>query len=135
MKKKKKKKKKKQNRKKQKTKKGGWTRKYVGPPISTINKTMTHQDLHNTFNLTALREYCRENGLISSGKKTILIKRILKFLQTGEKEYPTKVGKKKKSESEPTEGENEKNAMETDDAQNNTNDTEKDTEKKWRLKI
>jgi len=62
--------------------------KYVPPPISTIKKGMTKEHLHNTFNATDLKEFCKQNNMTSSGKKPLLIKRILKFLETGEIEAP-----------------------------------------------
>ncbi|KAL6045814.1 DNA replication factor [Balamuthia mandrillaris] len=71
---------------------------------------MTKQDLHNTYNASQLKEYCKENDMISSGKKPVLIKRILKFLETGEKEQPKgkrtttagESGKKRKKDSAAT---------------------------------
>lgn len=69
---------------------GGGTKreKYVPPPISTIRKGMTKEHLHNTFNATDLKEFCKQNNMTSTGKKPLLIKRIIKFLETGEVEAP-----------------------------------------------
>jgi len=67
---------------------GGKRAKYVAPPISTIQKGKTKQELHSLFNAKDLQEYCRQHDMLASGKKPLLIKRILKYLDTGEKEIP-----------------------------------------------
>jgi len=59
--------------------------KYVCPPLSNIKKGITRDDLQNKYNVTDLQQWCKENGLASSGKKPQLIKHILEYLQTGEK--------------------------------------------------
>jgi len=86
---------------------------------------MTHQELHNTFNATDLQEYCKENGLLATGKKVLVIKRILKFLQTGEKELPKNSGRGKRAQPEPvTEDESNK-----EDVQANSESTSMETDK------
>lgn len=52
---------------------------------SNIKKGITKQDLHDLYNFTDLQDFCRENGLEYSGKKALLIRRIIAFVETGEK--------------------------------------------------
>jgi len=59
------------------------------PPISTIKKGASKDELHNKFNLTDLQEYCKRNAIKSLGTKPLLIKRIVHYLDTGEKKLPS----------------------------------------------
>ncbi len=49
-------------------KKSGTRAKYVAPPLSTIKKGITRQELQNLFNLSDLQAYCKQNGLPAAGK-------------------------------------------------------------------
>jgi len=65
--------------------------KWVAPPTSTIgDKFKTYQDLYDNFNLPDLAVYCKEHGIKATGKKKEVIKRILHFVATGEKEEQKK---------------------------------------------
>jgi len=77
--------------------------KFVAPPLDTIRKGKfdTYVDLYDNFNLPDLQDYCKKEGLKVSGKKPVLIKRILNYLVTGKKEEPGTVGKKRKAEESP----------------------------------
>jgi len=46
--------------------------------------------LHDLYNLSDLQEYCRAQGLDPSGKKSVLIRRIDVFLETGDKQKKLK---------------------------------------------
>jgi len=60
------------------------------PPISIIVPGMTSIQLHDTFNLTDLVQYCKEKGIGCYGKKSQIIKRIVKYLETGQVEEKKK---------------------------------------------
>lgn len=62
---------------------------------SNIKKGITADDLQNLYNLTDLQEFCRQNEIVHTGKKPQLIKRIITFLETGQK--TPKKGKGKRS--------------------------------------
>jgi len=66
------------------------------PSISTIVKGMTYTQMFDTFNLTDLVQYCKEKNMKSTGKKPVVIKRILQYLESGTLEAPTPLGKKKR---------------------------------------
>jgi len=70
--------------------------KYIAPPLGNIKKGITKEDLHNLYNVTDLQEFCKKEGLDHNGKKSLVIKRILNYLETGEKpaKKPGKKGKK-----------------------------------------
>lgn len=51
--------------------------KYQAPPLSNIKKGVTGQDLHNLYNVTDLQDWCRQNKVDHTGKKSAVIKRIL----------------------------------------------------------
>jgi len=72
--------------------------KYKCPPLSNIKKGISKEDLHSLYNQTDLQQYCKKNGLAHAGKKAAIIKRIILFLETGQKiaHSPHKKGKKKK---------------------------------------
>jgi len=71
--------------------------KYQCPPLTNIKKGITREELHNLYNQTDLQEYCKEQEMLHTGKKSVIIKRILNFLETGNKETASaKKGKKKK---------------------------------------
>jgi len=58
--------------------------KYVCPPLENIKKGISSTDLRDLYNVTDLQEWCRQQGIASSGlKKSILIKTILQYLDTG----------------------------------------------------
>jgi hypothetical protein len=69
--------------------------KHVCPPLENIKKGITKEDLYNLYNLTDLQAWCREQDLPASGKKVLLIKIILEYLEKGVK--PTQNKKKKKT--------------------------------------
>lgn len=54
----------------------------------------TYTALYDNFNLPDLVAYCKQESLKVSGKKPELIKRIVKYIETGEKEVPQKSGKR-----------------------------------------
>ena len=51
--------------------------------------------LYDNYNLPDLVKYAKQEGLKTTGKKTILIKRIVTYVQTGVKEEPGVKGKPK----------------------------------------
>lgn len=80
---------------------------WVAPALSTIVKgKYSAADLHNKFNLTHLQDYCKQEGLKSHGQKKILIKTIIHYLETGEKQLgdvkKKGPGKPKKAKSKTT---------------------------------
>jgi len=67
-----------------------------------IQKGSTYEDIFQHYYVGEVREWCKENGLKTSGKKTVLIKRILAFLEGDEentKAAPSGSKKKKKADS------------------------------------
>lgn len=58
---------------------------YKAPPLSNIKRGITKQELHDLYNFTDLQEFCRSQGLDYTGKKAVLIRRIVTFLDTGDK--------------------------------------------------
>jgi len=62
--------------------------KWVSPPIKTINegKYDDYTKMFDNFNLPDLQLYCKNEGLKISGRKPDVIKRILLYRKTGEKE-------------------------------------------------
>jgi len=77
--------------------------KYKCPPLSNIQKGVSRDDLHNLYNVTDLQQWCKENAVYHMGKKSVLIKRILMFLETGEKPAtPKKKGKGKRGPTKKT---------------------------------
>jgi len=58
----------------------------------TIQKGITFEDIFQHYYVGEVREYCKEKGLKTSGKKTVLIKRILAFLG-GDEESTKSTGK------------------------------------------
>jgi len=61
---------------------------YKAPPLSNIKKGISKQELHDLYNFSDLQEYCRAQGLDFTGKKALLIRRIVLFLDTGDKGAP-----------------------------------------------
>src|SRR5688572_29180805 len=72
--------------------------KWVSPPIKTISegKYEDYNQLYDNFNLPDLVEFCKQEGLKSTGKKKDVINRILHYRKTGEKEEPGASGTKRK---------------------------------------
>jgi hypothetical protein len=68
--------------------------KHVCPPLENIKKGITKADLHNQYNLTDLQAWCKEQELPFTGKKGVLIKIILEYLEKGIKPTPSKKKKK-----------------------------------------
>lgn len=62
-----------------------------------IKKGITYQDIFQHYNVEELVDYCRENELKVSGKKPILINRILDFLD-GDLENTTAINRSEKKE-------------------------------------
>lgn len=71
-----------------------WVRTNVVHPRSNIKKGITGDDLQNLYNLTDLQEYCKQNDIIHTGKKPQLIKRIIQYLETGQKTPKKPKGKR-----------------------------------------
>eukprot|EP01112_Ceratiomyxa_fruticulosa_P017807 TRINITY_DN5619_c0_g1_i1.p1 TRINITY_DN5619_c0_g1~~TRINITY_DN5619_c0_g1_i1.p1 ORF type:complete len:374 (+),score=102.74 TRINITY_DN5619_c0_g1_i1:241-1362(+) len=105
--------------------------KYVAPPLETIQKgKYTATGLRDNFNLTDLQQYCKDRGILSSGKKPELIKRIMRYLDTGEKEEVKKHKKKKgvqKKRDQDSEGGG-KNLDGAENIENGDNENESDEE-------
>jgi hypothetical protein len=76
-----------------KTKRG--KSRYKAPPLSNIKRGITKQELHDLYNFTDLQEYCKEHELDYTGKKALLMRRIIAFLETGDK-GTVKVPRKRK---------------------------------------
>jgi len=72
--------------------------KYKCPPLANIKRGVSRDDLHNLYNVTDLQKWCKENSIYHMGKKSVLIKRIITFLDTGDK--PVTPSKKKEKEKE-----------------------------------
>jgi len=68
---------------------------YKAPPLSNIKKGITKQELHDLYNFTDLQEYCKEHELDYTGKKALLMRRIISFLETGDR-GAVKVPRKRK---------------------------------------
>lgn len=70
---------------------------WVAPPLSTIVKgAYTYQTMYDNFNLTDLQQYSKQEGLKGKGVKKDVIRDILRYLETGEKEDESKKKKGKK---------------------------------------
>eukprot|EP01127_Copromyxa_protea_P015362 TRINITY_DN4410_c0_g2_i1.p1 TRINITY_DN4410_c0_g2~~TRINITY_DN4410_c0_g2_i1.p1 ORF type:complete len:319 (-),score=63.82 TRINITY_DN4410_c0_g2_i1:50-1006(-) len=68
--------------------------KYVCPPLENIKKGTTAEQLRDLYNVTDLQEWCKQHDLPPNGKKSLVIRNILHFLETGEKPKSAKKGKK-----------------------------------------
>jgi len=70
--------------------------KFVAPPLDTIckGKYDSYTALYDNFNLPDLVNYCKQEDLKTTGKKKDVIKRMLHYLHTGEKEEQKKEVKK-----------------------------------------
>jgi len=66
----------------QKAKKKG---KYVCPPLENIKEGITADELRDLYNVTDLQDWCKQHDVTHVGKKSVVIKNILYFLDTGEK--------------------------------------------------
>jgi len=66
----------------QKAKKKG---KYVCPPLDNIKEGITADELRDLYNVTDLQDWCKQHDVTHVGKKSVVIKNILYFLDTGEK--------------------------------------------------
>lgn len=53
------------------------------PPIDDIVKGITQDELQNNYNLQDIKTWCRGHELPTTGKKSVLIRNILAFLNTG----------------------------------------------------
>jgi hypothetical protein len=62
--------------------------KYQAPPLSNIKKGVTGQDLHNLYNVTDLQDWCKQNRVDHTGKKSAVIKRILYSLDPANTKPP-----------------------------------------------
>ncbi len=64
--------------------------KWVAPPLETIRKGKydSFTSLYDNFNLPDLVRYTKSKQMKSSGNKKIVIKRIVRYLETGELEAP-----------------------------------------------
>jgi len=69
---------------------------YICPPLSNIKKGITKEDLHNLYNLTDLQQWCKEQNIDHSGKKSLVIHRVFSYLETGELPIKKEPKKKKK---------------------------------------
>jgi hypothetical protein len=68
--------------------------------FSNIKKGVSAEDLHNLYNVTDLQEWCKRNNLNYTGKKPAIIKRILHYLQTGQRPIKKLLKKRKRKGSE-----------------------------------
>jgi len=105
--------------------------KFVAPPLETIRKGKydNFTALYDNFNLPDLVRYCKQQQLRSLGNKRMVIKRILHFLETGEKET-TKEKKGKKRARKETKSTEKKEAKETKASPKKKQKTESAAEKK-----
>lgn len=96
--------------------------KYKAPPLSNIKKGITAEELHNFYNVTDLQEWCKQNNLDYSGKKPVIIKRIIEYLRTGQRPLKKMFHKgKKRGESGGGSGVSTKQDSTTDDSAQGNN--------------
>jgi len=73
--------------------------KHVSPPLSDIKKGISKAELHDKYNLADLQNWCKANEVSHQGKKSIVIKNIYEFLETGKKKEQKATKKKRKAAS------------------------------------
>lgn len=96
-----------------------------------IQKGVTYEDVFQHYYVGEVRDWCREHELKTSGKKGVLIKRILAFLDGDEettKAKPAKAGKKAKGKANGKKGKESKE--EKEEAKEEEEEEESKEEKK-----